>query len=58
MVFLFNKDIRMVAFCICRNLSYFAMSFFANFRKIIAKEKEIWYYMESNNIATYVAIKF
>lgn len=42
----------------CRNLSYFAMSFFVNFRKIIAKEKKIWYYMESNNIATYVAIKF
>ncbi len=58
MVFLFNKAIKMVAFCICRNLSYFAMSFSANFCKIIAKEKKICYYMESNNIATYVAIKF
>ncbi len=34
------------------------MSFLTNFDKNIAKEKEIWYYMESNNIATYVAIKF
>ena len=32
--------------------------FFANFNKNLAKEKEFWYYMEGNNIATNVAIKF
>jgi len=33
-------------------------NFLINFEKLIAKERKICYYMESNNIATYVAIKF